>query len=81
MANSFDLAGIKLNSAQLRALLSVPTNSIPFSTYWALRNKGLVTGLQHNTDTELTVLGRLVLDDYKKEVCCRQNLKQNSPIV
>lgn len=68
MANSFKLNGIQLNSAQLRALLSVPITGMQFNTYWALKQRGLIQGAQHTTAITLTKLGEEVVATYKEQI-------------
>lgn len=68
MANTFKLACVRLNSTQLSALLSVPTDHMLFSTYWALRHRGLIAGTQHYHPCVLTFKGETVIAAYKESL-------------
>ncbi len=56
----------RLNSRQLQALLLVPTDQMNFQTYWALRGRKLIEGVQHFLAMELTARGKAVIADYRK---------------
>ena len=56
-----------LNSRQLLALLQVPVSSMCFQTYWALRGRKLIEGVQHFNAMYLTERGKAVLADYERK--------------
>lgn len=76
MANSFKLpcgdgTTVQLNSRLLGALMEMPKVPPQFTswpTYWALRNRGLIDGAQHNTATKLTARGKAVVAAYKEQL-------------
>lgn len=54
----------RLNSRQLQGLLSVPREGMNFMTYWALRQRKLIEGVQHFGAIYLTPRGMAVLKAY-----------------
>lgn len=58
----------RLNSRQLQALLSVPTDTMCFQTYWALRQRKLIEGVQHFQAMYLTPRGEAVVAQYKEQL-------------